>query len=237
MSWRPRDQPTRSRFSRASRSTFNSRRSSCGRRLLLHPVRPTCPRASNLSGLYAKGLTWSHVGYLSRTHLPHSGLVKRLIEGATSREVGTALPHYASLLARIILASPSSFLLLLAQAGVPLETFLDLWWAAFDRLALSSMRKRCALASAALCATGEPAVLSRFGELLNVFLDVLGELKETEADAAGDQAANIGSSLNLHWKRGADAPVAGDAEGTAEGERLQAVRFQPMALSVHSSPS
>lgn len=39
------------------------------------------------------------------------------------------------------------------------------------------MRKRVALASAALCATGERAVLERFGELLNIFLDVLGELK------------------------------------------------------------
>lgn len=105
------------------------------------------------------------------------GLIKKLFESATAPKVGAALPHFESLFARMVLAEPSSFLALINQAGVDTSAFMAVWWDAFDRLALSSMRKRVALASAALCSTGDPAVLSRFGELLNVFLDVLGELK------------------------------------------------------------
>lgn len=83
---------------------------------------------------------------------------------------------------------------------------------------------------------------------MNLFLDVLGELKgagvvepsveifknslticcffcvdysETEQDGEIEPSA-----LALHWKKGSSAAGAlGEAEGTAEGVRLKAVRF------------
>lgn len=100
----------------------------------------------------------------------------------------------------MVLAEPSSFLALINQAGVDTSDFMGVWWDAFDRLALSSMRKRVALASAALCSTGNPAVLSRFGELLNVFLDVLGELKGQSPPSLLVRIFSCGGADDVSWR-------------------------------------
>lgn len=59
-----------------------------------------------------------------------AGLIAKLIHDATQPNVGTALPHYASLFAKMILAEPGAFLELLRMSEIPKPAFLDLWWTA-----------------------------------------------------------------------------------------------------------
>lgn len=48
-------------------------------------------------------------------------------------------------------------------------------------------RKLTAMGIASLVATGRPEVLQRLtGEIFNIWLDVFGEIKEIEAEAAND---------------------------------------------------
>lgn len=59
-----------------------------------------------------------------------AGLIAKLFHDATQPNVGTALPHYSSLFAKMILAEPSAFLELLRMSEIPKPAFLDLWWTA-----------------------------------------------------------------------------------------------------------
>ncbi|KAL7414820.1 armadillo-type protein [Mrakia frigida] len=147
-----------------------------------------------------------------------SGLISKIFTDANLANVGAKLPPYSSLFAKMILADPATFLDLLGAAGVQKSAFLDFWWAAFDRIASPSIRKRVALASASLCSTGDDEVLQRFaGEFVNLFIDVLAELKE-QSEEGGDRV-----DIKLLWKRNNDAPDMGDSEGTAEGTRRKAL--------------
>lgn len=59
-----------------------------------------------------------------------AGLLSKLITDASQPNVGTALPHYASLFGRMILADANGFLELMRMEGVGKGAFLDLWWTA-----------------------------------------------------------------------------------------------------------
>lgn len=65
---------------------------------------------------------------------------------------------------------------------------LTLWQ--FDNMSEPRHRKLTAMGIAALVSTGRPEVLNRIpGEIFNLWLDVFGELKEAENQAALHQEA------------------------------------------------
>ncbi|KAF8341568.1 ran binding protein 11 [Cantharellus anzutake] len=129
--------------------------------------------------------------------------------------------------ARIIIQDVTIFLRLVdaAQARTNgnidlFDKLLDQWWRKFDSMAEPQHRKLTAMAMARLVATGRPAALKRMsGETFNLWLDVLGEMKE--AIAAEDE-----NHLHLYWKQnGGTIPdrLLKDSEGSLEEGRRKAL--------------
>lgn len=133
-----------------------------------------------------------------------NGLFQRIIDGLDDdKAAGTVLAGYLSSIARIILSDPRMFFNLVQHVasvkGQPaekqLETTFDAMWRAFDYLSEPSTRKAVAMAVAALLPLGIPQVFDRLdGEFVNIWMDVLGELKETAVEGEN------GFEIMRHWK-------------------------------------
>lgn len=171
------------------------------------------------------------------------GLFQKVVDGLDDdKAAGTTLAGYLTTVARVILADPAVFLQLVQHVASvkgespekQLETTFDAMWRAFDYLSEGSSRKAIAMAVAALLPLGIPPVFERLdGEFVNIWLDVLGELKESTVEGVH------GPELERHWKD--DNPVVYIAlQGTQELlrrealERSDPIYAQPLTTYVSS---
>lgn len=154
------------------------------------------------------------------------GLFQKIIDGLDDdKAAGTTLAGFLTSVSRVILADGQMFLQLVQHVASvkgespekQLETTFDAMWRAFDYLSEGSSRKAIAMAVAALLPLGIPPVFDRLdGEFVNIWLDVLGELKETTVEGAQ------GPELARYWKD--DNAVAFIAlQGTQELVRREAL--------------
>jgi hypothetical protein len=170
-----------------------------------------------------------------------SGLFSYLLKTAIAGEGDTILlTEHIYLFSRIVLSDRQMFIQLLSASAPVLgqtETFvyeclLDQWWGKFDNMSEPRHRKLTAMGIASLVSTARPEVLQRLpGEIFNIWLDVFGELREAEDQAAlrteDDFALASPDSLIRFWEL--DKPPDSyfrDSEGTPEYDRRQAVYNQ-----------
>ncbi|KAG8829540.1 hypothetical protein FRC17_006424 [Serendipita sp. 399] len=131
-----------------------------------------------------------------------------VIQDKAKNENTLVLVDVLQLFARIIMQDAGVFVQLVAASSTHLKQtaeylmngFLDQWWAKFDNAVDAPRRKLIALATAELLATGNEVVVGRLSssEPINIWLDVMGELKEALNVQAGDD--NRESPLILYWK-------------------------------------
>ncbi|KAF8165214.1 armadillo-type protein [Crassisporium funariophilum] len=167
-----------------------------------------------------------------------SGLFCHLLKTLIAGESDTILlTEHIYLFSRIIMSDRQMFLQLMSASAPILniseeklyETLLDQWWGKFDNMSEPRHRKLTAMGIAALVSTARPEVLRRLhGEIFNLWLDVFGELKEAEDQAAirddNESAPASPTSLIRYWEL--DKPPDAyyrETEGTPEYDRRHAV--------------
>ncbi|KDR83604.1 hypothetical protein GALMADRAFT_219426 [Galerina marginata CBS 339.88] len=167
-----------------------------------------------------------------------SGLFAHLLKTLIAGEADTLLlTEHIYLFSRIILSDRRMFLQLMSASSSVLnqseaflyDNLLDQWWGKFDNMSEPRHRKLTAMGIAALVSTAQSQVLRRIpGEIFNLWLDVFGELKEAEDQAALREEANDkpASPTNLvrFWELDtAPDSYFRDTEGTPEYKRREAV--------------
>ncbi|KAG8950586.1 hypothetical protein FRC00_007626 [Tulasnella sp. 408] len=125
----------------------------------------------------------------------------------------------------MVMQDPDVFVQLVASAAPaleqpPQETFdnlMDVWWrnVQFDSMAESRHRKMTAMSMANLATTAQPQVMDRLAtEISNIWLDVLAEIKEAEADDPDNPPLhtywNDGSEPPHYWMRGTENTLEED---------------------------
>ncbi|KAF8308814.1 ARM repeat-containing protein [Clavulina sp. PMI_390] len=162
-----------------------------------------------------------------------SGFFKKVLDtvkaGKGSAEINNAYTH---VLARMIFSDANTFFQMLAAVpnedpSQSLDKLLDQWWRQFDNMSEPRHRKLTAMAFGALVATGRPEVLKRLsGETFNLWLDVLGEMKEALS------TSDTENHLTLYWREnGSQIPdfLLKDSEGSLEeGRRRQLYANDPI---------
>ncbi|TIC28089.1 ARM repeat-containing protein [Wallemia mellicola] len=149
-------------------------------------------------------------------------LFVKLIE---NKESPVYLSKFILFFSRICIVDTEMFVQLVrmsaASLNVPEEValgyLLDRWWDKWDNLVDNYERKLSASGLARLVASGHQTVLERLpGEISNVFIDVLAEIKERrmESEEGGNPVVNITPNPMLN--------EVGD-EGTAEKTRKLAI--------------
>ncbi|GHJ86997.1 hypothetical protein NliqN6_3399 [Naganishia liquefaciens] len=157
--------------------------------------------------------------------LAQNGVFQALCDGLDDEKAsGTVLAAQLVTLCRVIMVDPSAFYQcvkhIASTKGLSetrqLETTLDAMWRSFDYVGVSYDRKLIALAFANLLTLGNPQIYDRLdGEFVNVWLDTLGEIKESA------QAGPSGTEILHHWKD--DHPLANaELTGTEELKRKEA---------------
>ncbi|KAH9938596.1 ARM repeat-containing protein [Fomitopsis serialis] len=159
--------------------------------------------------------------------LHRSGLFALVVKTLTDDKAKTSiLTEEIYVLARVAVANKQLFLQLMqatAQAHNVSEAHiwegvLDQWWTRFDNMSEPRHRKLTAMGIASLISTGRQEVLGRLSsEVCNLWLDVFGEIKETES-----QAAEPDPTLTRYWDRPTDQFFQG-SEDTLEYERRKAL--------------
>ncbi|KZW04127.1 ARM repeat-containing protein [Exidia glandulosa HHB12029] len=152
-------------------------------------------------------------------------LLQELISEKTKVPVTTLVEHVL-LFARMLICDPGVFVHLMNATAGPefnrqetrlYEGLLDQVWNKFDSMAQPQPRKLLAMGLAAFIGTGRPEVLGRLvTEVFNVWLDVLGEMKEAV------DPENADNPLTLYWRKSEkDIVIDGDVEGTIEESRVK----------------
>ncbi|KAI0375701.1 ARM repeat-containing protein [Pilatotrama ljubarskyi] len=155
-----------------------------------------------------------------------SGLFATIVKALEGDKLPTmVLTEYVYVLARIAVADRQLFLQLVSATATAQnvkeeliwEPILNQWWNRFDNMSEPRLRKLTAMGIANLVSTGRPEVLDRLAtEICNLWIDVFGEIKEAQSNAANDP------SLTLYWDKPFEE-VYTDAEDTPEYERRKAV--------------
>ncbi|KAG8825707.1 hypothetical protein FRC19_010697 [Serendipita sp. 401] len=136
-------------------------------------------------------------------------MLSSIIEDKAKNDNTLVLVEVLQLFARMIMQDAGVFVQLVAASSTHLNQsadylmtgFLDQWWAKFDNVVDAPRRKLVALATAELLATGNRVVVERLAtsEAINIWLDVMGELREALNVQLGDD--NQESPLVLFWKK------------------------------------
>ncbi|KAF9653383.1 ARM repeat-containing protein [Thelephora ganbajun] len=146
----------------------------------------------------APSATWGEPLHVSGLF---SVLVNHLAEEKLSAII---LMEYILLFSRIAIVDVQVFVTLVAETakskGVPeaeiWEVIMNQWWNRFDNMSEPRHRKLAAMGVSCLVSTGKHEVLNRFAfEVANIWLDVLGEIKEQESQREDD------SGLSLYWDK------------------------------------
>lgn len=149
-------------------------------------------------------------------------LFVKLIE---NKESPVFLSKFILFFSRICIVDTEMFIQLVRMSAASLNVaeevalgyLLDRWWDKWDNLVDNYERKLSASGLARLVASGHQTVLERLpGEISNVFIDVLAEIKERrmESEEGGNPVVNITPNPMLN--------DVGD-EGTAEKTRKLAI--------------
>lgn len=160
---------------------------------------------ANLMVQLAPSSLWAEAMHTSQFF---AKLLASLIEDKSKNDNTLVLVEVINLFARMILQDSAVFVQLVVLSsdvlGKPadylMNGFLDQWWAKFDNIVDAPRRKLVALATAELLATGNSEIIDRISssEAFNIWLDVLGELKEAMSQRPGDDEQD--SPLILFWK-------------------------------------
>jgi len=163
-----------------------------------------------------------------------------MIDFAASGKGSTSvLCDHFYVFSRMVLQDPEVFSqLMTATAGVRSEPvdnlfdrLMDQWWRNFDSMAEPRHRKLTAMAMACLPLTGNAEVLKRLPtEISNVWLDVLGEIKEAESEDPDNP-----SPLHTYWNTDGGSPPTywmRGCEDTREEERRKTAWTQDPVQSV-----
>jgi len=155
-----------------------------------------------------------------------SGLFRVLVDHlAEDKLQATILAEYILLLSRIALVDVQVFVALVAgtakSKGVPdaeiWEVIMTQWWNRFDNMSEPRHRKLTAMGISCLVSTGKHEVLDRFAfEIANIWLDVLGEIKEQENQREDE------SGLSLFWDKPFEE-LYKNVEQTPEYERRREI--------------
>ncbi|KAG8903449.1 hypothetical protein FRB99_003271 [Tulasnella sp. 403] len=138
---------------------------------------------------------------------------------------------------RMALQDPEVFIQLVVETApsrseTPEKTLNSLMdsWLKFDSMAEPRHRKLTAMALASLATTGRPEIINRLpNEIVNVWLDVFGEIKEAESDDPDNP-----SPLHTFWTEGSEPPVywMRGCENTLEEQRRKKVWSEDPVQSV-----
>ncbi|KAH9947240.1 ARM repeat-containing protein [Amylocystis lapponica] len=160
-----------------------------------------------------------------------SGLFAHVVRTLIAEKESTVLlTEYTHLLARVALADRQLFLQLMSATALAQnqsetilwESMLDQWFLRFDNMSEPRHRKLSALALANLVSTGRPEVMNRVSsEICNLWIDVMGEIKEALREPPADDDTTSGSSLLLYWDKPLTSYFHG-SEDTLEYDRRKA---------------
>ncbi|KIP12739.1 hypothetical protein PHLGIDRAFT_97377 [Phlebiopsis gigantea 11061_1 CR5-6] len=160
--------------------------------------------------------------------LHSSGLFAYLVKSLQEEQIPVEiLTEYIYVMARIALMDKQMFHQLVSASAGPLrlsetqvwDHILDQWWRRFDNMSEPRHRKLAAMGMANLVSTGRHEVLDRLPtEICNMWLDVLGEIREGQSSESGDDAH---PTLHLYWDRVPESYYR-ETEGTPEYKRRDA---------------
>ncbi|KAG9040256.1 hypothetical protein FRB95_000185 [Tulasnella sp. JGI-2019a] len=167
-----------------------------------------------------------------------SGLFVVLVDFALKNKGSPVLvcDHFY-VFSRMALQDPGVFVQLLVESAPLLDEsvrcnnieetidkVMDLWWRNFDSMAESRYRKLTAMTMACLATTGRPEIIKRLpNEIANIWLDVLGEVKEALLEDPDNPSSR---HLNSYWTdNGGEPPLhwLRNAEDAIEGERRRQI--------------
>ncbi|WVQ77454.1 hypothetical protein IAR50_007140 [Cryptococcus sp. DSM 104548] len=168
-------------------------------------------------------------------HILQSGIFHQITQSLEDDKAsGQILAAYLDVLARIAISDAGIFLQIVADAAAMeqkdphqlLDEVLDAIWRNFDYVGGTKMRKAVAMGVGSLLLSGNQQVMERFdGEIMNIFLDVLGETQSDEAE--GNGVLSWGDEHAVVWS---------DMQGTPEGVRRIAVESKDPAYAAPLKP-
>ncbi|KAL0242199.1 hypothetical protein I308_105828 [Cryptococcus tetragattii IND107] len=147
---------------------------------------------------------------------------------------GLILAAYLEILCRIAMSNPNIFLQMVEESATIqsqdvhklLEEILDAVWRNFDYVGDTRLRKVVAMGVGNLLLTGNQQVMERLdGDFMNIFLDVLGEVQQSEGRLSGQEAGLV------PWKDN-NGTVWTEIENTPEGQRRLSLEDNDPAYTV-----
>jgi hypothetical protein len=126
---------------------------------------------------------------------------------------GMVETDYFSVLARLIMGNPQTFVSAMQSLGATLEDsmkwLLDEWFSHFENVGHPSMRKLHCIALTRLLELNQSWILSRLQDLMTIWTDVVTELKEGAEEKGGEQVhrfplilpTNLEYSSLIYWDR------------------------------------
>ncbi|WWC87587.1 uncharacterized protein L201_002477 [Kwoniella dendrophila CBS 6074] len=162
--------------------------------------------------------------------LLHSGIFQHITTALEDDKAsGMILAAYLEILSRIAMLNPTLFLQLLSESAKMqnrdglklLDEVLDALWRNFDYVGETRMRKAVAMGAGALLTT----VRGKLMRLVNIFLDVLGEVQVAQDDPNGIETG-------LRPWQDEHSTQWSEIQGTPEGNRRTTLEDNDPAYSV-----
>ncbi|XAO26843.1 hypothetical protein I312_105684 [Cryptococcus bacillisporus CA1280] len=147
---------------------------------------------------------------------------------------GLILAAYLEILCRIAMSNPNIFLQMVEESATIqsqdvhklLEEILDAVWRNFDYVGDTRLRKVVAMGVGNLLLTGNQQVMERLdGDFMNIFLDVLGEVQQSEGRLSGKETGLV------PWKD-SNGTLWTEIENTPEGQRRLSLEDNDPAYTV-----
>ncbi|KIR27025.1 hypothetical protein I307_04854 [Cryptococcus deuterogattii 99/473] len=147
---------------------------------------------------------------------------------------GLILAAYLEILCRIAMSNPNIFLQMVEESATIqsqdvhklLEEILDAVWRNFDYVGDTRLRKVVAMGVGNLLLTGNQQVMERLdGDFMNIFLDVLGEVQQSEGRLSGQETGLV------PWKDN-NSTLWTEIENTPEGQRRLSLEDNDPAYTV-----
>ncbi|WVO24261.1 uncharacterized protein IAS62_005625 [Cryptococcus decagattii] len=147
---------------------------------------------------------------------------------------GLILAAYLEILCRIAMSNPNIFLQMVEESATIqsqdvhklLEEILDAVWRNFDYVGDTRLRKVVAMGVGNLLLTGNQQVMERLdGDFMNIFLDVLGEVQQSEGRLSEQETGLV------PWKDN-NGILWTEIENTPEGQRRLSLEDNDPAYTV-----
>ncbi|OWZ26235.1 hypothetical protein C361_07067 [Cryptococcus neoformans Tu259-1] len=147
---------------------------------------------------------------------------------------GLILAAYLEILSRIAMNNPNVFLQMVEESAKIqsqdvhklLEEILDAVWRNFDYVGETRLRKVVAMGVGNLLLTGNQQVMERLdGDFMNIFLDVLGEVQQSEGSLSAQETGLVPWIDN-------NSTLWTEIENTPEGQRRLSLENNDPAYTV-----